>query len=146
VWASEGSIKVMLNHDAATNRPTVPILLADGNFNPWGFQQHPQAITELNSVWSCQSGMPVIAVAGAGRETISFQVFISAGVGANSALSNVSLTVSPLSGPGALTSDNTQTSNVTRYLEGYLPYNGVNPQGFGALQANGQIPDPLIPF
>ena len=89
---------------------------------------------------------PVITVAGAGRETVSFQVFISAGVGSNSALSDVSVAVSPLSGAGTLTSDNTGTSNVTRYLEGYVPYNGVNPQGFGQLQANGQMPDPLIPF
>jgi hypothetical protein len=146
VWAAGGSIKVMLNNDATTNQPTIPVLEDDGNFNPWGFQQHPQTIAELNDVWSCPSGTPVIAVAGAGRETVSFQVFISAGVGSNSALSDVSVAVSPLSGAGTLTSDNTQTSNVTRYLEGYVPYNGINPQGFGQLEANGQIPDPLIPF
>ena len=89
IWASDGSIKVMLNNNATTNQPTIPIYADDGNFNPWGFEQHPQTIAELNDVWSCPSGTPLIAVAGAGRETVSFQVFISAGIGSNSALSPV---------------------------------------------------------
>ena len=143
IWASDGSIKVMLNNNATTNQPTVPIYADDGNFNPWGFEQHPQTIAELNDVWSCPSGSPVISVAGAGRETVSFQLFISAG----SALSGVSVTVSPLTGSSStLTSDNTGTSNVTRYLEGYVPYSGLNPNAPTQVQANGQMPDPLIPF
>ncbi len=111
-----------------------------------GYKQSPQPIMELNHVWSCPSGTSVIAVAGAGRETISFQVFITAGVGANSALTDVSVNVSPLSGPGTLTSDNTQESNVTRYLDGYVPYGGVNSSVPDQVQVNGQMPDPLIPF
>ncbi|MDQ2832575.1 MAG: DUF6067 family protein [Acidobacteriota bacterium] len=146
IWAAEGSVKVFLNNDSTTNQPTVPVFAFDGNFNPWGYQQHPQTIAELNSVWSCPSGSPVIAVAGSGRETVSFQIFISAGVGSNSALSNVTVAVSPLSGPGTLTSDNTQTSNVTRYLEGYVPYTSPGTQNPNNLQTTGQMPDPLIPF
>ncbi len=146
VWASAGSNKVMLNNDTTTNQPTIPIYADDGNFNPWGFEQHPPSITELNSVWSCPSGSPVITVAGSGRETISFQVFISAGVGSNSALSDVSVAVSPLSGAGTLTSDDTQTSNVTRYLEGYVPYTSPGVTYPANLQTTGQMPDPLIPF
>ncbi len=147
VWAAGGSIKVMLNNDSSTNQPTIPTYLDDGNFNPWGYQQHPLTIAQLNDVWSCpRQGKPVISVAGAGRETVSFQVFISAGMGSNSSLSDVSVSVSPLSGAGTLTSDDTQTSNVTRYLEGYVPYDGVNPTSPPQLQANGQMPDPLIPF
>ncbi len=144
VWAAGESVKVMLNNDASTNEPTIPIYEFDGNFNPWGFQQHPQTITELNSVWSCPSGSPVIAVAGAGRETVSFQLFISAS--ASAGLSDVSVAVSPLTGAGTLTSDNTGSSNVTRYLEGYVPYSGSNPNAPTQVQANGQMPDPLIPF
>ena len=144
VWAADGSIKVMLSNDATTNQPTIPTYEFDGNFDPWGFKAHPQPITVLNDVWSCPSGSPAIAVAGAGRETVSFQLFISASAG--SALSGVSVTVSPLTGPGKLTSDNTGTSNVTRYLEGYVPYSGVNADAPPQVQANGQMPDPLIPF
>ncbi len=146
VWASGESVKVLLNNDATTNQPTIPTYLDDGNFNPWGYQQHPQAITVLNPVFSCPLGTPVITVAGSGRETVSFQVFISAGVGSNSALSDVSVAVSPLTGAGTLTSDNTGNSNITRYLEGYVPYTGANPNAPPQLQANGQMPDPLIPF
>jgi hypothetical protein len=146
VWAAGGSIKVFLNNNSTTNQPTVPIFADDGNFNPWGYPQHPQTMPELNEVWSCPSGTPVITVAGSGRETISFQVFISAGVGTNSALSDVSVAVSPLTGAGTLTSDNTQTSNVTRYLEGYVPYTSQGPYYPADLQSSGQVPDPLIPF
>lgn len=140
IWAAGGSIKVMLNNDTTTNQPTIPTYIDDGNFNPWGFEQHPQPMPELNSVWSCPSGTPVITVAGAGRETISFQVFISAGVGSNSALSDVSVAVSPLTGAGTITSDNTGTSNVTRYLEGYLPYNGVNARASDNCKPMGRSP------
>ena len=84
----------MLNNDPATNRPTIPIYADDGAYNPWGFEQHPQTMPQLNTVWSCPSGTPVIAIAGAGRETVSFQVYVTAGVGANSALGSVNLTVS----------------------------------------------------
>lgn len=133
MWAAEGSIKVMLNNNATTNQPTIPIFADDGNFNPWGFEQHPQSMPQLNSVWSCPSGTPVIAVAGAGRETVSFQVFISAGVGSNSALSDVSVAVSPLTGAGTLTSDNTGSSNIIRYLEGYVPY--TSPGGTEPLES-----------
>ena len=147
IWASEGSVKVMLNNSETTNQPTIPIYADDGAFTPWGFEQHPQAMPQLNSVWSCPSGTPVIEVAGAGRETISFQVYVTAGVGTGSALSNVSLTVSPLSGPGAtVTSDNTGNSSVTRYLEGYVPYTSPGQYYPGNLQTTGQMPDPLIPF
>jgi len=55
MWAADGSIKVMLNNNSTTNQPTIPTYLAEGNFNPWGFEQHRQAITELNDVWSCPS-------------------------------------------------------------------------------------------
>ena len=146
VWAAEGSIKVMLNNNPTTNQPTIPTYLDDGNFNPWGYQQHPQPITELNPVWSCPSGTPVISLAGAGRETVSFQVFITAAPGSvnPSALTGVTVGVTPLAGPGtALTSDNTQASNVLRFLEGYLPYTKGGP---ASLQISGSIPDPLIPF
>ena len=144
VWAADGSIKVMLNNDATTNQPVIPTYEFDGNFNPWGFKGHPESIAELNDVWSCPSGSPEITMAGAGRETVSFQIFISAS--AKAALSHVSVAVSPLTGPGTLTSDNSGRSNVTRYLEGYVPYNGLNPNSPPQLQANGQMPDPLIPF
>ena len=144
IWAADGSIKVMLGNNATTNQPVIPTYLYDGNFNPWGFEQHPQTIAELNDVWSCPSGTPVIAMAGAGRETVSFQLFISASTSA--AVNAVSVTVSPLTGAGTLTSDNTGTSNVTRYLEGYVPYSGLNPNAPTQVQANGQMPDPLIPF
>lgn len=144
VWAADGSIKVMLNNDPSTNQPVIPTYEDDGNFNPWGFKQHPLSIAERNDVWSCPSGTPVIAMAGAGRETVSFQLFISAS--SKLALSHVSVTVSPLTGAGLLTSDNTGRSNVTRYLEGYVPYNGLNPDVPTQVQANGQMPDPLIPF
>jgi hypothetical protein len=144
IWAADGSIKVMLNNNALTNLPTIPTYAFDGNFNPWGFEEHPQSIAELNDVWSCPSGTPVITMAGAGRETVSFQLFLSAGP--SSALSQVSITVSPLTGAGTLTSDNTGTSSVTRYLEGYVPYRGLNSNVPTQVQANGQMPDPLIPF
>ena len=149
IWASDGSVKVMLNNSSSTNQPTIPIYADDGAYNPWGFEQHPQTLPELNTVWSCPSpaGTPVIAIAGAGRETVSFQVYVSAGVGANSALGSVNLTVSPLNGPGAtITSDNTGSSAVNRYLEGYVPYTSPGPNNPMGLQATGQMPDPLIPF
>jgi hypothetical protein len=144
VWVADGSIKVMLNNNASTNQPVIPTYEFDGNFNPFGFEEHPEAITVLNDVWSCPSGTPMITMAGAGRETVSFQLFLSAS--ASAALSHVSVTVSPLTGAGTLTSDNTGSSNVTRYLEGYVPYSGLNPNSPTQLQANGQMPDPLIPF
>ncbi len=144
VWAADGSIKVMLNNDASTNQPVIPTYDFDGNFNPWGFPGHPQSIAELNDVWSCPSGSPVITMAGSGRETVSFQLFISAS--SKAALSHVSVNVSPLTGAGTLTSDNTGKSDVTRYLEGYVPYSGLNPDVPTQVQANGQMPDPLIPF
>ena len=147
IWASDGGVKVMLNDDPATNRPTIPIYADDGAYNPWGFEQQPQPMPQLNPVWSCPSGTPVIAIAGAGRETVSFQVYVTAGVGANSALSSVNLAVSALSGPGAtITSDNTGSSSVTRYLEGYVPYTSPGPYSPTNLQSTGQMPDPLIPF
>ena len=142
VWAADGSIKVMLNNNATTNQPTIPTYNDDGNFSPFGFEEHPQSITVLNDVYSCPSGTPVITIAGAGRETVSFQIFVSA----SAALSHVSVAISPLTGAGTLTSDNTGTSNVTRYLEGYVPYSGVDATQPAQLQANGQMPDPLIPF
>ncbi|MHB2007481.1 MAG: glycoside hydrolase domain-containing protein [Acidobacteriaceae bacterium] len=150
VWVAESSIKVMLNNQPGSNRPTIPVFMTngkldDGNFDPWGYPQHPQPLTALNSVWSCSSGMPKITVAGAGRETVSFQIFITAGPGANAGLSDVSVAVSPLSGPGTLTSDNTQTSNVTRYLEGYVPYTSTGQEYLHSASTNG-MPDPLIPF
>lgn len=146
IWATGPSVKVMLNNDPTTNQPTVPIYALDGNFNPWGYSQHPQTIAEQNSVWSCPLGIPVIKVAGAGRETVSFQVFISAGPSANSALSDVSVSITPLFGPGVLTSNNTGKSDVTRYLEGYVPYTTPGPSYPANLQTSGQMPDPLIPF
>ncbi|MHB1441078.1 MAG: glycoside hydrolase domain-containing protein, partial [Cuniculiplasma sp.] len=155
VWAAEGSVKVMLNNQATTNQPSIPTYTDDGYFNPWGYQQHPQSMTELNPVWSCpSSGTPEISVAGAGRETVSFQVFITAAPSSvnSSALTGVTVGVTPLAGPGTtLTSDNTQTSNVLRYLEGYIPYTYTNPftQGWGsaaAMNISGDMPDPLIPF
>jgi Chitobiase/beta-hexosaminidase C-terminal domain/IPT/TIG domain/Domain of unknown function (DUF4091)/Family of unknown function (DUF6067) len=147
IWASEGSVKVLLNNSQTSNQPTIPIYADDGAFSPWGFEQHPQTTPELNSVWSCPSGTPVIAIAGSGRETISFQVYVTAGVGTGSALSGVSLTITPLSGPGTtLTSDNTGSSNVTRYLEGYIPYTTGGPYNPASLQTSGNMPDPLIPF
>jgi hypothetical protein len=144
VWAADGSIKVMLNNSANTNQPVIPTYADDGNFNPYGFEEHPQAITELNDVWSCPSGRPEITMAGAGRETVSFQLFLTASP--NAALNRVSVTVSPLNGAGTLTSDDTGTSDVTRSLEGYIPYSGLNPNSPTQVQANGQMPDPLIPF
>jgi len=121
IWAATVSDVVMLNNNPSTNQPTIPIMLLDGTYSPWGYSQHPQAVTQLNTNWSCPSGTPVISIAGAGRETVSFQLFITAP--AATTLSDVSVTIAPLAGPGAtLTSDNTGTSEVTRYLEGYVPY------------------------
>ncbi len=160
VWAAEGSVKVMLNNQATTNAPNIPTYLDDGNFNPWGYPQHPQPITELNPVYSCPGGTPTIALQGAGRETVSFQVFITAGLGTSAALSGVSVAVTSLSGPGtALTSNNTncadtstvnsnctQISNVNRYLEGYIPYTSGGAGSPASMQISGDMPDPLIPF
>ena len=137
----------MLNNNPTTNQPTIPIYADDGAYSPWGFEQHPQSMPQLNTVWSCPSGTPVIAIAGAGRETVSFQVYVAAGMGANSALGSVNLTVSPLNGPGAtITSDNTGNSVITRYLEGYVPYTSPGQYSPAGLQATGGMPDPLIPF
>jgi hypothetical protein len=147
IWATDGSVKVMLNNSPTTNQPTIPIYADDGAYNPWGFEQHPQPMPQLNTVWSCPSGTPVIAIAGSGRETVSFQVYVTAGVGANSALGSVNLVVSPLSSSGAnITSDNSGSSSVTRYLEGYIPYTAPGANSPSNLQSTGQMPDPLIPF
>ncbi len=86
----------------------------------------------------------MISIAGAGRETVAFQIFITAP--AASSLSDVSVGITSLTGPGTLTSDNTGTSNVTRYLEGYVPYSCTGSTAIGCVQATGNIPDPLIPF
>ena len=145
IWAATVSDLVMLNNSPTTNQPTIPTMLYDGTYNPWGYSQHPQAVTQLNTNWSCPSGTPVISIAGAGRETVSFQLFITAP--AATTLSDVSVAITPLTGPGAtLTSDNTGTSNVTRYLEGYVPYSCTGATAIGCVQATGSIPDPLIPF
>ena len=144
VWAATVSDTVMLNNDSATNRPTIPIMLYDGTYSPWGYTQHPQPITQLNTNWSCPSGTPVIAIAGSGRETVAFQIFITAP--AATSLSDVSVGITSLTGAGTLTSDNTGTSNVTRYLEGYVPYGCTGATAIGCVQATGSIPDPLIPF
>jgi len=145
IWAATVSDVVMLNNSPTTNQPTIPTMLYDGTYSPWGYSQHPQAVTQLNTNWSCPSGTPVISIAGAGRETMSFQLFITAP--AATTLSDVSVTMTPLTGPGAtLTSDNTGTSEVTRYLEGYVPYSCTGSTAIGCVQASGSIPDPLIPF
>jgi len=145
IWAATVSDVVMLNNSSTTNQPTIPIMLYDGTYSPWGYSQHPQAVTQLNTNWSCPSGTPVISIAGAGRETVSFQLFITAP--AATTLSDVSVTIAPLTGAGAtLTSDDTGTSAVTRYLEGYVPYSCTGATAIGCVQATGSIPDPLIPF
>ena len=144
MWATEGDVIVMLNNRSGTNQPSIPTYLYDGAYSPWGYPGHPQTLPELNAVWSCPSGTPEISLAGAGRETVSFQVFITAGP--STALSGVSVAVTPLSGPGAtIGSDNTQTSAITRYLEGYIPYTPPS-ETPAALQMSGNLPDPLIPF
>ena len=144
IWVATVSDTVMLNNDPATNRPSIPVMLYDGTYSPWGYTQHPQSITQLNTNWSCPSGTPVISIAGSGRETVAFQIFITAP--AASALTSVSVNITPLTGPGTLSSDNTATSNVTRYLEGYVPYSCTGATAIGCVQATGSIPDPLIPF
>jgi hypothetical protein len=144
IWAATVSDTVMLNNDPTTNRPTIPIMLYDGTYSPWGYTPHPQAVTQLNTNWSCPSGTPVISIAGSGRETVAFQIFITAP--AASTLTSVSVAITSLTGPGTLTSDNTGNSNVTRYLEGYVPYSCTGTMAIGCVQATGSIPDPLIPF
>ncbi len=144
IWAATVSDTVMLNNDPATNKPTIPTMLYDGTYSPWGYSQRPQPITQLNTNWSCPSGSPVISIAGSGRETVAFQIFITAP--AATSLTSVSVGITSLTGPGTLTSDNTGTSNVTRYLEGYVPYSCTGAQAIGCVQASGSIPDPLIPF
>ena len=145
IWAATVSDVVMLNNSPTTNQPTIPVMLYDGTYSPWGYSQHPQAVTQLNTNWSCPSGTPVISIAGAGRETVSFQLFMTAP--AATTLGDVSVTITPLTGPGAtVTSDNTGTSEVTRYLEGYVPYSCTGATSIGCVQATGSIPDPLIPF
>jgi hypothetical protein len=142
IWAAEDSIKVVQGNDPTTNQPIIPVYAGAGEFNPQGYALHPAPLTQLNPVWSCPAGTPTISVAGAGRETVAFQLMISAGTSV--ALSNVSVNVSPLAGPGtAITSDNTQTSAITRYLEGYIP---ESYSGGVALPVSGNFPDPLIPF
>ncbi len=161
VWAAEGSIKVLLNNDSSSNAPNIPIYSYDGNFNPAGYTgatAHPP-ITELNPVYSCPGGTPTIALAGAGNETVSFQVFITAGTGTSAALSNVTVDITSTSGSTSLTGSNggtltsfntncsempaasmssqvnpycTAASNINRFLEGYLPsYTYVNPATVG---------------
>ena len=144
IWAATVSDTVMLNNNTSTNQPTIPTMLYDGTYSPWGYTPHPQPITQLNTNWSCPSGTPVISIAGAGRETVAFQIFITAP--AATSLSDVSVGITSLTGPGTLTSDNTGTSNVTRYLEGYVPYSCTGSTAIGCVQATGSIPDPLIPF
>jgi hypothetical protein len=150
IWAAEDSIKVVQGNEPATNQPTIPVDVNAGEFDPNGYPLHPAPLTQLNPAWSCPAGAPTISVAGAGRETVAFQLMITAG--ASAALSNVSVTISPLTGPGTtITSDNTQGSAVTRYLEGYIPetYPGPTNQTFSPaifLPVTGNFPDPLIPF
>jgi len=145
IWAATVSDVVMLNNNPTTNQPTIPTMLYDGTYSPWGYSQHPQPVTQLNTNWSCPSGTPTISIAGAGRETVSFQLFITAP--AATTLSDITVTVNPLTGPGTtLTSDNTGNSAVTRYLEGYVPYSCTGATAIGCVQATGSIPDPLIPF
>jgi Chitobiase/beta-hexosaminidase C-terminal domain/IPT/TIG domain/Family of unknown function (DUF6067) len=145
IWAATVSDLVMLNNNPATNQPTIPTMLYDGTYSPWGYSQHPEPVTQLNTNWSCPSGTPVISIAGAGRETVAFQLFITAPTA--TALSDVSVTITPLTGPGTtFTSDNTGNSKVTRYLEGYVPYSCAGATSIGCVQATGSIPDPLIPF
>ncbi len=127
IWAATVSDTVMLNNDPATNKPTIPTMLYDGTYSPWGYSQRPQPITQLNTNWSCPSGSPVISIAGSGRETVAFQIFITAP--AATSLTSVSVGITSLTGPGTLTSDNTGTSNVTRYLEGYVPYSCTGATG-----------------
>ncbi len=150
VWAAEDSIKIVQGNQATTNLPTIPVDVNAGEFDPNGYPLHPAPLTQLNPVWSCPAGAPVISVQGAGRETVAFQLMITAGSG--TALSNVSVNISPLTGSGTtITSDNTQGSAVTRYLEGYIPETYPGATGdIGSdtilLPVSGNFPDPLIPF
>ncbi len=97
IWAATVSDTVMLNNDPSTNRPTIPIMLYDGTYSPWGYTQHPQPVTQLNTNWSCPSGTPVMSIAGAGRVPVALQSFSTAP--AASALSSVSVDITPLTGP-----------------------------------------------
>jgi hypothetical protein len=56
----------------------------------------------------------------AGKETVAFQLQITAGLTAG--LTGVSVSISPLTGPGTtITFDNAQKSAAPRFLEAYLP-------------------------
>jgi hypothetical protein len=55
IWAATVSDLVMLNNSPSTNQPTIPTMLYDGTYSPWGYSQHPQAVTQLNTKWSCPS-------------------------------------------------------------------------------------------
>ncbi len=158
VWAAEGSVKVMLNNAPTTNVPTIPTYLDDGNFNPAGYTgatTHPP-IWELNPVYSCPGGTPAITLQGAGNETVSFQVLITAPPGAG--LTGVTVDVNFTGGTGtvmptfhptncvetsSVNPNCTQASNVNLYLEGYIPYTSGGPT---SMQISGDMPDPLIPF
>ena len=160
VWAAEGSVKVMLANQATTNQPTIPTYLDDGNFKPTGYTgatTHPP-IWELNPVWSCPSTSPngAITLQGAGNETVSFQVLITAPPGAG--LTGVTVDVNFTGGTGSaiptfyptncvetssVNPNCTQASNVNLYLEGYIPYTSGGPT---SMQISGDMPDPLIPF
>jgi len=144
VWATIDSIKVVQGNDPATNMPIIPVYVDAGEFDPQGYPQHPAPLTQLNPVWSCPAGTPAISIAGAGRETVAFQLFITAGTSTN--LSSVAVEISPLTGPGTtISSDNTQGSAVLRYLEGYIPETYAG-SGNVQLPVSGNFPDPLLPF
>jgi hypothetical protein len=146
VWASESSIKVLQGNQPLLNEPTIPVYQGAGEFDPNGYPLHPQPITQQNPVYSCPNGAPALTIAGAGRETVAFQLQVTAG--SNAGVSGVTVTISPLTGPGAtITSDNTQQSSVTRFLEGYIPESYGGPDtGSINLPITGNFPDPLIPF
>ena len=126
VWATDDGVKVLQDNDPASNAPVIPAM-GGGSF--------PSCYLSVNDVWAASSR--TVSVAGARRETVAFQIFVTAPAAAG--VSGLDVQIAPPAGPaGTLPS-----SSVTLFREWYL---SLGAGGRAALQPSGKYPDPLIPF
>ncbi len=126
IWAADDTIKVLQGNDPASNQPVVPT--QGGYF-------FPQSYLSTNDVWSAATS--TVSIAGAQRETVAFQLFVTASAGASVPALDVQVSA-PAGAAGAL-----PASAITLFREWYV---GEGAGGRGALQPAGAYPDPLIPF
>ncbi len=131
-WAADDSVKVTQNPDSSGN----PIfVLQPGGWTP------ATNFTTQNDVWNQSSNL--VSVAGAGNETVAFQIFLqNTSVGAANNI-NVKLT-QPCGSAGCLGSaspNGNGSSVIHRFREWYIPAPAVNSNN-----AVWNIPEPLIPF